>query len=315
MVAQSNGKPGPLFRIALKKIPNVCGARVNAAITRQRKRASGPLVSALSHCCLNAAAIPPLFGNHATMLLSSRFHHAALPKNKHRRDRMSDMRDFNAPGNISEEIRPQRDPLLEGENHSLGEFHVIETEESGNTGRILGALAVALLLGTAGGYAYYASQKAPAAPVANQMAAVSPPPAAAPAPDNSQAVNNPAPVAPSDAMPSSQPASSQPVSAPAPSAPVSSHRVRAARADTSASPGQPQAVTTEPNAPTLVPDQSAAAQPAAPAGNPSLARNEQNGADVTAPAVQAPAIPTPAATPAPGVQPAPAAPSDQPAAQ
>ena len=145
---------------------------------------------------------------------------------------MSDMRDFNSSDDIrpiivSEDIRPEGNFASDG---TLGDFHVIETEEASNTGRTIGALAVALLLGTAGVFAISGIQGArQLLYLASRVAAVTPP-AQAPAPPPAQSADT---SAPSSSSPDNS-AASQPMTPATATAPAKSRSVsRTARANTS----------------------------------------------------------------------------------
>ncbi len=226
---------------------------------------------------------------------------------------MSDLRDFNGSSDLNANGRsdgfsfdniPDNDDRLMARNEdSLGDYHVIDTEAESNTGKIVGALAVALLLGTAGVFAYQSSQAPASNPAAapQQTAAVAPPPAPAPQQTADTSASVPSTNAPDNAV---QPA---PVSTPAPV--KSRPAIKAARADTSGSDVSSQTAVT----PAPAPSEQAAVQPAAPAASvPGFARNDVPAPDLNAPADQ----PAPAAPAAPDVQQpaaAPAAQSDQPA--
>ena len=90
-----------------------------------------------------------------------------------------------------------------GNGSGLGNFHTVNPEDRipNNTPKIIGGLAVALMLGAAGAYVYSVSGHQPRQIVAaNSLPSPSAPapaaaPAPMPAPDNNQAANTPAPQA------------------------------------------------------------------------------------------------------------------------
>ena len=114
---------------------------------------------------------------------------------------MSDLRNFrvtddsdigNTPveptvsqSSVYESSLPFDDGKLD-ETAPLSAFHTVEEEETSNTGRIVGGLAVALMLGAAAIYGYEVSSQSKQ-PMATQIAAKAPPakPALATAPDQS----------------------------------------------------------------------------------------------------------------------------------
>jgi hypothetical protein len=265
---------------------------------------------------------------------------------RHAGEIMTDMRDFTPSNEVRAESAfidtgannneiPVKESYTLDDSGGLGEFHrPVAAEEDSNRGPILGALAVALMLGAAGAVAY--SMYAPPAEVvaddslprtnAPQTAAVqplTPPPpatdsaagesmATAPTdtemskPTRAQTAMSPPP-APELATPRAtqqRTANAAPARAAAPSASVSSASVTPAPVTAAPSPATvaPPAVT-PPQQAASVPEPVSPTPPAsAVAGNPPL--NEQS----AAPAEAAPVTPAPAAAEA-----APAAPEAQPA--
>src|ERR1700723_1051551 len=92
---------------------------------------------------------PALLCHRRNRIARGTFSNSSFRNNKIRRTRMSDMRDFSSVSNdaVSEDIRSGDIRPVENfstpNSDELGEFHVVETEEHSNTGRAIGALAVA----------------------------------------------------------------------------------------------------------------------------------------------------------------------------
>jgi hypothetical protein len=233
----------------------------------------------------NIAAVAPLFTKQETMTPPARFLPATHKTG--RRKGMSDMRDI---GRVQEPVEssfaPRANPdfrsekiSLEGEglengdirpldeNSIMGAFHTPEPEVSTNTGKLAGALAVALILGSAGVFAYTTGMHAQK-PVSN---AALPHPAA---PPKVAAAAPPAPLpTPPAASDNSQQAAMATPTAPVsePSKPVKTARLHTERSHlrkrrddmTPASPTPEQSAMAQPSAPIVpTPQQSASAQPA-----------------------------------------------------
>ena len=203
-----------------------------------------------------------------------------------------------------------------GNGSGLGDFHTINPEdrEPSNTPKILGGLAVALMLGAAGAYVYSVSGHQPKQIVAaNSLPAPSAPaPVAAPAPmpasDNNQAANTPAPQAApapaTDTKPVSKPAAvrSASVSKPARTSDMGAAQTRMQADSTPAVQPQQQAVVTpvepvSPQAPASALANNNVQQPATEAA-PQPAQSATPQADNAAPAqdqqTATPAQPAPA---------------------
>ena len=238
------------------------------------------------------------------------------------------LRDFNQADDRP--ISLQNEPL--GNGSGLGAFHTVNPEDvaPSNTPKIVGALAVALMVGAAGigVYSFSGSSTKPVTMASNQPApeAVTPAaaPAAAPAPQQAADATKAAKAATTDpnsmrAAMGKPPGSANNMSAPEPSAPVKTKTASASRSIRSASalPGGASArMATDSNQASPQPQQQAViARPVSPTPSPSdvATTNTQSGAAVpqgatTAsdmPAASAPAQVQPAA-PAPDQLAAPA---------
>ena len=228
-----------------------------------------------------------------------------------------------------------------GNESGLENFHTIQPEdiEPSNTPKIVGAIAVALMVGVAG-VALYASQGS--SPQPKQMIAAAPaapvntPPAAAPLPDANMPANTPA-AAPEPAAPVKSAATVPEAPKPAPvksaSAAKSSSASNSASQASSASDAMTarmaaandaNQVNTQPQqqaAVTPTPEQPAAPAPVSPSPSPSdvASNNTQSGVAVPQGASTASDIPNPApaqgANPAPSPTPEPTEPSAQPSGQ
>ena len=242
------------------------------------------------------------------------------------------LRDFNTPT----EERPvtlNHEPLsheIGGNGSGLGDFHTVHPEEiePNNTGKIVGALAVALMVGAAGIYAYTASGHAANPAPMQQTASLpkTPPPIAPPAmttpaadntvPDMAAPVSTPAP-APAPVTKSA--AAEKPVKSAATkqaAAPISEGASVRMNADSQSTSTSQQAATTPVN-PAPVQQQAAVPEPVSPAPNPSDVANASPQSSVSVPpgATTAQDIPAQAQTPEqPAQQPEAASPAtDQPA--
>jgi hypothetical protein len=250
------------------------------------------------------------------------------------------LRDFNSPAN-DRPVALNHEP--NGNGTGLGEFHTVHPEETepNNTGKIVGALAVALMVGAAGIYAYtisgHAANPAPMQQTASLPKApppVAPPAMTAPAPDSTvpdaaAPVSTPEP-APQPAM---KAAETKPVEKPVKSAatkqaPASmsdgaSVRMKADSQGTSTS-QQAAATAVAPAAPQqqaaaapVTPEQQPVPEPVSPAPNPSDLANANPQSSVSVPqgATTAQDMPAQALTPEqPAQQPEAASPAtDQPA--
>ena len=132
-------------------------------------------------------------------------------------DFRSEAIDLSGEGIENSDIRPL------DETSDLGSFHTAEPEESSNTGKIVGALAVALIIGGAGVFAFTTTMKNSASQPA--IAA-----ATAPAPQVAAATPPPAPLDQTPTSSDATPAPAQDNAAPAKSsAPVTRTPVRSAR--------------------------------------------------------------------------------------
>jgi hypothetical protein len=260
--------------------------------------------------------------------------HVLYPKlNEIPQEDCMSLRDFNSPS----EDRPiilNNEPI--GNGSGLEAFHTTNPEdrEPNNTGKIVGALAVALMLGAAGVYAYSVSGKSETKQV---VAANTLPAPAAPAPVAAQTPPPAAPqqdamTTPSDATtPATKTADARPDVAPVKTASAKPVKVRTAKADTSsdASSGVAQRMSADTSQPASTPAPEAAVTAPSPSPNdvasntatpavspaqtaPDASQQQAN----AAPVEQAqPTVQAPAATPAP-VQAAPAqTTAPQPAAQ
>ena len=215
-----------------------------------------------------------------------------------------------------------------GNGSGLGDFHTVSSEEiePNNTGKIVGALAVALMVGTAGIYAYTMSgHAANPAPMQQTASLPAPPPAAppamtTPAPDSTAPDAAAAPAstpAPAPAPVTKSAAAEKPVkSAAAKEAPISDGASVRMNADSQSTSTSQQAATT-PVTPAPVQQQAAVPEPVSPAPNPSDVANANPQSSVSVPpgATTAQDIPAQAQTPEqPAQQPEAAAPAqDQPA--
>jgi len=215
-----------------------------------------------------------------------------------------------------------------GNGSGLGDFHTVSSEEiePNNTGKIVGALAVALMVGTAGIYAYTMSgHAANPAPMQQTASLPAPPPAAppamtTPAPDSTTPDAAAAPAstpAPAPAPVTKSAAAEKPVkSAAAKEAPISDGASVRMNADSQSTSTSQQAATT-PVTPAPVQQQAAVPEPVSPAPNPSDVANANPQSSVSVPpgATTAQDIPAQAQTPEqPAQQPEAAAPAqDQPA--
>lgn len=195
----------------------------------------------------------------------------------------------------------------------LGAFHTIEVEETSNTGRIVGGLAIALMLGAAGIYGYEVSTK-PAKPVATQTAANVPAPAPAampaPAPAQSADATPAATAAPAALQPApAAPAAMAPAAA---STPVTKAPVHTARTQVRSAPAA-AAIPSSP-ASSGAPEQ-AAVQPVYPTA-PSSSQALNNAQPIVTPDVQPSAAAPDQAAPQPPpeqpAQPVPAQPAPAP---
>ena len=169
------------------------------------------------------------------------------------------LRDFNAPS----EDRPvilNHEPM--GNSGGLGNFHTVNPEdrEPNNTGRIVGALAVALMVGAGGLYAYTATGNHPK-PVTTAANLPSPPPAApqpaamTPAPESTAAM---------DAAPAAMTPAPVRTASARRSAPISEGAAVRMSADSQAltsQPAQQAVVIPEPVSPTPSPSDVAIANP------------------------------------------------------
>ncbi|HEX2761412.1 MAG TPA: hypothetical protein VHM27_12895 [Rhizomicrobium sp.] len=237
------------------------------------------------------------------------------------------LRDFNAPTQ-ERPITLNHEP--NGNGTGLGEFHTVHPEEiePNNTGKIVGALAVALMVGAAGVYAYtMTGHAANPAPMQQTASLPAPPPVAPPAmttpapdstaPDAAAPVSTPAP-APQPAMKSAEikpvekPVKSAAATKEAPISDGASVRMNADSQSTSTS--QQAAATPVTPAPA---QQAAIPEAVSPAPNPSdvANANPQSGVSVPQGATTAQDMPAQALTPEqPAQQPEAASPAaDQPA--
>jgi hypothetical protein len=215
-------------------------------------------------------------------------------------------------------ISLQNEPM--GNGSGLGTFHTVNPEDvaPSNTPKILGALAVALMVGAAGigVYSYSGSPAKPVTVASNQPAsAPAAPPPVAPPPAEQQAAMTP------DANASAN----TPAAAPAPAAPEKTVKTKTASAkparstesasSASALPGGASArMAADSSQINQQPQQQQAAvpQPVSPTASPSdvATTNTQSGVAVPQGATQAQDMPAPQpatpAAPAPSQQPAPA---------
>ncbi len=230
------------------------------------------------------------------------------------------LRDFNSTSFPDDPTALHHGPA--GNETGLENFHTVQPEdiEPNNTPKIIGAVAVALMVGVAG-VALYTSQAshsskqivaaAPAMP-----APVAPPPAAAPVSDATLPAS--APAAATDAK-------SEPVKSASAAKSASSNSASDAMAARMAAANDANQVNTQPQqqaAITPAPEQPIATPlPAGPSPSPSdvATNNTQSGVSVPQGATTASDIPTPApaqgADPAPSATPEPTQPSAQPSGQ
>lgn len=146
------------------------------------------------------------------------------------------LRDFNTPSNDERPISLNNEPL--GNGSGLGNFHTVNPEdvEPNNTPKIIGGLAVALMLGAAGAYIYSVSGHQPKQVVAANAlpAPAAPMPAAAPAPMPAPEAQPAATAPASDATPAPMPAAdTAPVSKPTPVRQASVTRAHSSAASSS----------------------------------------------------------------------------------
>jgi hypothetical protein len=207
-----------------------------------------------------------------------------------------------------------------GNGAGLNEFHTIHPEEvePNNTSKIVGALAVALMVGAAGVYAYTMSGHA-ANPAPMQQTAslpktpppIAPPAMTAPAPEMTAPVAEPvATPAPAPAPVTKSAAAEKPVKSAA--APVSDGASVRMNADSQSTTTSQQAAATAVTPAAPVEQQAAIPEPVSPSPNPSdLANaNPQSGVSVAPGATTAQDIPAQAVTPEqPAQQPEAAAPA------
>lgn len=197
-----------------------------------------------------------------------------------------------------------------GNGSGLGEFHTVHPEEiePNNTGKIIGALAVALMVGAAGVYAYtmtgHSANTVPLQQTAGLPKPMPAPPPATPAPEMA------APVAEPVAAPVTEPAAvERPVKSAAAktAAPISDGASVRMNADSQSTAASQQAAAT-PIAPA---QQAAIPEPVSPAPSPSdLANaNPQSGVSVPPGAATAQDIPAQPVTPEQPAQPEAAAPA------
>jgi hypothetical protein len=252
------------------------------------------------------------------------------------------LRDFNTPAS-DDPTALHHEPL--GNGAGLSDFHTVNVEESerSNTPKIVGAVAVALMVGVAavGLYAYSGPSTKPIKPVVAdntlpKTVPVTPPQQMAMAPDTSTSTPAPDATAPAATPPAPEPASTK--AEPTKPAPIhtasarSSHHSKSTSTDTAASetastasdaasvrmsadttktttePTQQAEVTSPPAQP--APQQAAQATPlpAAPTPSPSdvASNGGQSSTAVPNNATTASDIPQPQAAPAPAQPPVPA---------
>lgn len=169
------------------------------------------------------------------------------------------LRDFNTPS-VERPVTLNHEPI--GNGSGLGDFHTVSSEEiePNNTGKIVGALAVALMVGAGGIYAYtmsgHAANPAPMQQTAANLPAPPPAPPAAMTP----------PPAPEAAAPMAAPVSTpEPAPAPVTKSAAAEKPVKSAAAKTEApiSDGASVRMTADSQATTT--SQQAAATPVTPA--------------------------------------------------
>jgi hypothetical protein len=201
------------------------------------------------------------------------------------------LRDFHAIDDRPFSLQPQ--PV--GNESGLGAFHTVQPEDVSlsNTPKVVGALAVALMIGVAGVglYASNAGSSSKPKPVVTASNVPAPPPAA--------------PVAMSSATPEATApvAAADPVAAPAT---TKTAFAKPARTSVAASTGKASArVTAEPNQVASAPTEQAAVMPVPAAPSPSDVASSSTQSSVAVPsdATTASDIPAPQNTPAPQVQP------------
>jgi hypothetical protein len=248
--------------------------------------------------------ISPLFPQHETMLRRSRFlSRSYTVLSGGIQMSLRDIYSNNEPGNISLHTEPQ------GNGAGLDNFHTINPEdrEPNNTGKIVGALAVALMVGAAGIglYATLGSSTTTKPMVSASNAPALPPPSAAPAAAPQQDAmttpadaNTPASTSSTDAAPAPAPmksADAAPVTTKtADAAPVKSSKTsKTAKADTSTDNMASQL--NGDKSQTVVPKQSAAAEPVSPTPSPNdvASNSAQSSVAVQPNATSASDIPAP----------------------
>jgi hypothetical protein len=218
------------------------------------------------------------------------------------------LRDFNSTDDRS--ISLQNEPL--GNGSGLGNFHTVNPEDvaPSNTPKIVGALAVALMVGAAGIgiYSFSGSSTKPVTMASNQPASEPATPATAPAPQQAADATKAAKAATIDpnsmrAVMGKTPDSANNTPAPEPSAPMKTRTAsaRPARASASALPGGASArMAADSNQASPQPQQQAVIpQPVSPTASPSDVATTitQSGAAVPQGATTAsdmPAAPAPA---------------------
>jgi len=246
------------------------------------------------------------------------------------------LRDFNSTSFPDDPTSLHHGPA--GNETGLENFHTVQPEdvEPNNTPRIIGAVAVALMVGAAG-VALYTSQdfhssKQIVAAAPSMPAPVAPPPAAAPVSDATMPASAPAaspetavPVQAAAAQAKSAPVKSASAAKPAASSGAASSNASDAMAARMAAANDANQVNSQPQqqaAITAAPEQPGATPlPAGPSPSPSdvATNNTQSGISVPQGATSASDIPTPApaqgADPAPSPTPEPTQPSAQPSGQ
>lgn len=243
---------------------------------------------------------------------------------------------------LREDFMPQNNVAAPGDSNDnhLADFRAVETERGGNKGRIVAALAVVLLAGAAGVYAYNVSGGAPASkPVAASHVAMKPPAApvqkmaaAAPAQPAQAAPQDMAAQPPMSAEPADKAADASPqqTADATPPKPVVHHRARGPmtadelqRINRKAAEEQAKADNMPASVAQLVPagpQQMAANTPAPMATQPDQAQPDQAQQQaaqqpVTQPAVTAPSGVTPQVATNPAAPTAPQAAQQAPAPQ
>lgn len=191
---------------------------------------------------------------------------------------LRDIYSNNEPNNVSGNISLHTES--QGNGAGLDNFHTVNPEdrEPNNTGKIVGALAVALMVGAAGIglYASSGSSTAPKPMVTARNAPVLPPPPApvpqqdamtTPADANTPASPSPAAAAPAPMMKAADAAPAKETTKTADAAPVKSSKTsKTAKADTSTDNMASQLNSDKSQ--TVVPKQTAAAEPVSPTPSP-----------------------------------------------